>query len=64
MPNYAYFLFPQRTRTALRAISDLRSGESLAARALPPLRPPSLPKATAAGFFSLTFLILERLGIE
>jgi hypothetical protein len=31
----------------------LRSaGESLAARALPPFKPPSLPNATAAGFFS------------
>ena len=37
--------------TALRAISDLRSGESLSARILPPFDPPSLPNRTAAGFF-------------
>ena len=49
--------------TALRAISDLRRGESFAARAFPPLRPPSLPKATAAGFFSFPTLLLERLVV-
>jgi hypothetical protein len=43
-----------RVNTALRAISDLRSGESFLARALPPFNPPSLPSATAAGFFRLT----------
>lgn len=42
----------QRALAALRAISDLCSGVSFAARALPPLRPPSFPSATAAGFFS------------
>lgn len=37
-------------RTALRAISVRRSAESFAALAGPPLRPPSLPKETAAAF--------------
>jgi hypothetical protein len=40
--------------TALRASSDLRFGESFAARAGPPFKPPSRPNATAAGFFPLT----------
>jgi len=58
-----YFSLFQRALTALRAISDLRFGESFAARALPPLRPPSFPKATAAGFFSFSTLLFERLVI-
>ena len=37
--------------TAFRAISFLCSAESRAARILPPFEPPSLPKATALGFF-------------
>src|SRR5581483_6844578 len=50
------------------AISDLRSAVSRAARSLPPLRPPSRPSATAAGFFSAgvssfgSGVMLERLG--
>jgi hypothetical protein len=40
-----------RAKNAVCAISDLRSAESFLARALPPLRPPSRPNATAAGFF-------------
>jgi IS1 family transposase len=39
--------------TAVRAISLRRSGVNLAARAFPPFNPPSLPSATAAGFFFL-----------
>ena len=35
------------------AISRRRSGDSLLARAVPPRFPPSLPSATAAGFFCL-----------
>ena len=50
--------------TALRASADLAAGDSFAIRAFPPLRPPSLPKATAAGFFSLPVSLRERLGIH
>ena len=39
--------------TALRAISLLSSGFSLAAGILPPFDPPSFPSATAFGFFFL-----------
>lgn len=56
--------FVQRAKFALRASSDLSLAESLAIRALPPLRPPSLPKATAAGFFFLSVVLLERLGMR
>jgi hypothetical protein len=42
--------FDQRLAAALRAIVLRSAGESLAALALPPLRPPSRPRATAAGF--------------
>src|SRR5258707_15848173 len=42
--------FDQRVAAALRAIVLRSAGESLAALALPPLRPPSRPRATAAGF--------------
>ncbi len=45
------FALAQRARTACRAISLRRSGESFDALIFPPLEPPSLPKATAAGFF-------------
>jgi hypothetical protein len=41
-----------RALAALRADSDLSSLVIFAARALPPLLPPSFPNATAAGFFS------------
>jgi hypothetical protein len=41
-----------RASAAFLAISFRRSGDSFSARALPPLRPPSLPSSTAAGFFS------------
>src|SRR5437870_4477269 len=41
----------QRAFAAFLADIFLCLSESLAALALPPLRPPSLPKATAAGFF-------------
>jgi hypothetical protein len=52
-----------RPKTARRAISDWRLAESFFARAFPPLRPPNLPKATAAGFFMVTAFVLERLGM-
>src|ERR1022692_3205777 len=42
--------FPQRARAALADICERLRALSLAARALPPLRPPRRPKATAAGF--------------
>src|SRR5579862_7185737 len=58
-----YFCFFHLAKTALRAISDRRSGESLAIRAGPPFRPPSLPNETAAGFFFLPIVLLERLGM-
>jgi hypothetical protein len=45
--------FAQRAFAAFLAIIFLLLGESFAARALPPLNPPSFPSATAAGFFSL-----------
>src|ERR1039458_2303022 len=45
--------------TALRAISLLSSGVSLAARILPPFDPPSFPRATALGFFFLDIDDLE-----
>jgi len=66
-----------RAAAAFFAISERRAGDKAAALAGPPLGPPSLPKATAAGFFpvsasmrSKTFLasstgsvVLERLGM-
>jgi len=61
--SQVHFDLFQRAITAIRAISDLRFAESFLARALPPLRPPSLPNATAAGFFSLSLFMLERLRI-
>jgi hypothetical protein len=45
------FFFPQRAAAAFLAISARLRGESFSARALPPFDPPSLPSATAAGFF-------------
>lgn len=49
---------------ALRPSSDLSLAESFAMRAFPPLRPPNRPKATAAGFFFLPVVLLERLGMR
>ena|ERR1017187_1664712 len=60
----SYFLLFQRTKTAWRAISDLRLEESFAARALPPFEAPSLPSATAAGFFFFIGCLRERLGMS
>jgi hypothetical protein len=57
------FLF-HRVRTALRPSSDLSFAESIAMRALPPMSPPRLPSATAAGFFFLLVGLLECLGIK
>jgi ATP-dependent protease HslVU (ClpYQ) peptidase subunit len=45
-PNH----FFQRARAAFLAIAERFLGESFAARARPPFDPPSLPRATAAGF--------------
>jgi hypothetical protein len=45
--------------TAFRAISVLCSAESRAARTLPPFEPPSLPKATALGFFFFPINLLR-----
>jgi hypothetical protein len=45
----------QRALAARWAIEILSSFESFAARARPPFCPPSLPNATAAGFFFLAF---------
>jgi hypothetical protein len=44
-------LLAQRACAARWAITFLLSSESFAALARPPFCPPSLPKATAAGFF-------------
>lgn len=44
------FLF-QRAAAARRALSERSSGVILAARALPPFKPPLRPSSTAAGFF-------------
>src|SRR5271154_6303316 len=46
--------FRQRDFAAFRAIADRFLAESLRARASPPLSPPSLPSATAAGFLPLS----------
>jgi hypothetical protein len=46
--------FFHRVAMALRANADLSVAESFAIRAGPPFNPPSLPSATAAGFFFLT----------
>ena len=67
-------VFPHRAAAALRAISRRRFGVRLAARALPPTKPPlrahscrsaavidaalSFAKATAAGFFFVAILQL------
>jgi hypothetical protein len=48
--GYFFFVF-QRLLAAMRAISERRFWERLAALAAPPFRPPRRPKATAAGFF-------------
>jgi hypothetical protein len=42
----------QRFLAAFRAMDLRLAGDSFAARALPPFNPPSLPSATALGFFS------------
>jgi hypothetical protein len=57
-----YFALPHRAMTALRACSDLSLADSFLARAFPPLSPPNLPNATAAGFFP--FFVLERSGMS
>jgi hypothetical protein len=41
----------QRAAAAFLAMAVRRIGVSFAALALPPLRPPSRPRVTAAGFF-------------
>jgi hypothetical protein len=50
-----YRFFLHRAIAAFLAMVDLRFGDRRAALALPPLRPPNLPRATAAGFFSRGF---------
>ena len=49
--NFFFRLFAHLAKTAFLALSLRCSGVSFAARALPPLRPPSRPSATAAAFF-------------
>ena len=51
-PTVSQLVF-HRVRAAFFAIDFRSSAVSFSARALPPLRPPSRPRATAAGFFSL-----------
>src|SRR4051794_11761873 len=48
---------------AFEALGEFSSGERLAARALPPFSPPSLPRATAAGFFFFSFKV-EFVGMR
>jgi hypothetical protein len=45
--------------TAFRAISFLRSAVNRSARILPPFEPPSLPSATALGFFFFRIEVLR-----
>jgi len=49
----------QRAKAALRALSFRCFADNFCARALPPFKPPSLPSATAAGFF----FVLELSGM-
>src|ERR1022692_3353634 len=49
--SYVTFL-PHRALAALAAIADRLRGDSAAALASPPFRPPSLPSATAWGFLA------------
>jgi hypothetical protein len=44
--------FAHLASAAFLAMLRRLAGDSLFARALPPFSPPSLPRATAAGFFS------------
>lgn len=55
MPHPDSAVFFHLASAAFLAISVRRFLLSLAARIFPPLSPPSLPRATAAGFFSLGF---------
>lgn len=48
------FLLAHRACAAFFAISFRLFGESFSALALPPCKPPKRPRATAAGFFSLS----------
>lgn len=50
--NEFFETFFQRELAAFRAMSFLRFLDSFFARATPPFNPPSLPRLTAAGFFS------------
>ena len=58
----AYFVdLDQRDLAARFAIRLRRAAERLSALALPPFNPPSLPRATAAGFFRLGSLARRHL---
>jgi len=48
-----YAFLPQRFSAAFAAIAERFFGDSAAARAAPPFRPPSRPRATAFGFLGL-----------
>jgi len=50
--NVVVAYLPHRALAAAAAMRWRSAGVMLAARALPPLRPPKRPSATAAGFFS------------
>jgi hypothetical protein len=58
--SYSSF-FAQRVLAAFRAISDLLSGVSLAARSIPPFLAPRLLSATACGFFR--FLVIGKSNV-
>jgi hypothetical protein len=53
-----------RITPAWRAISERRFADSFAARALPPFDAPSLPSATAAGFFFLLIFVFDGSGMS
>jgi hypothetical protein len=53
MQFYSNPFLAQRALAACWAISLRLSGDNFVALALPPFNPPSLPSATAAGFFLL-----------
>jgi len=54
----------QRAFAALRADAVRCLAVSFLALAFPPLKPPSLPSATAAGFFFWSAFVRERLGMS
>jgi hypothetical protein len=50
--SFYRFFFDHRATAARRALSRLCSAVNFLALAFPPFKPPSLPSATAAAFFT------------